>query len=122
MVVAFRLRIKSTKENSETLCTCRARGVIFKQSVEVIGFGCFVVRIPTSTSGCSIRYPLLETTTAGRTFVSTAPTSTPTTTELGFEPLNRSRPKILQILIRPRVGTVDFVIESERRQALGKGR
>src|ERR1039458_1251417 len=39
---------------------------------------------PTRTSGCSTKYVLLAITTAGRTFVSTAPANTPTTTSPGF--------------------------------------
>src|ERR1017187_4026292 len=54
------------------------------QSVEVGGLGCLVVRMPTRTSVCSTKYVLLAITTAGRTFVSTAPANTPTTTSPGF--------------------------------------
>src|SRR5664279_6194171 len=61
------------------------------QSVEVVDLGCLVVRMPTRTSGCSTRYVLLAITTAGRTFVSTAPANTPTTTSPGFNVHPRRR-------------------------------
>ena len=54
------------------------------QSVEVVVLGNLVVRMPTRTSGRSTRYVLLAITTAGRTLVSRAPASTPTTTSPGF--------------------------------------
>src|ERR1035441_9884268 len=55
-----------------------------RQSVDVVGLGGLVVRMPMRTSGRSTRYVLLAITTAGRTLVSTAPASTPTTTSPGF--------------------------------------
>ena len=60
--------------------------------MDVAVLGVFVVRMPTRTSGRSTRYVLLEITTAGRTLVSRAPASTPTTTSPGFSAIPPTPP------------------------------
>src|ERR1035437_6682405 len=54
------------------------------QSVGASGFGACVVIRPTTTSGLCRWYSYVESTTAGRVFVTCAPGNAPTTTSPGF--------------------------------------
>src|ERR1019366_2542425 len=80
------------------------------QSVDVVGLGCLVVRMPTRTSGCSTKYVLLAITTAGELlFRQRRPTRQPRRRRasmsilsvFGIQALPSRRSKIAEVFVRP---------------------